>query len=446
MKNARRNYYDPCCGEEKQIQTDIAEFLGEVVVPPNSLIENYLEKARLQEESSDTYLLGSFLPVISACIGRKIWFKWGERKIYPNLFMLLVGKPGDRKSSAVNLADSIAKNVLDGKMFLPQNFSFESLADLYFQEDCSDKLLIIDEGNIFFDLLNKATQGERLAGLCLTLYDCKGLSESFMRNKDKSSITSQYMDAKREVKETSTSFILATTYNNCVTGKQNSTQGFQRRFLFFHALRHGREILLPPTIDRQAFDEVRQQLELIKGFKCEDGLSLGTESMQLFKTYQILNRKRLDGDHVDELLSRYNSQPDHALKLSIVYQVSIWAKRGRGENDHEISLEALRYAIATVERCSVSALTLQEGVHRDKIWMDARQGLERLCGAYKDKIKDGLLKLTRTEITKVLAQGKNEQTSNEYVYGVLIQKLRDRKLVTEEHVDKTTYFTFKVEE
>jgi hypothetical protein len=88
------------------------------VIPPNSLLEDYLTLARQQVESADSYIIGAFLPVVAACLARRVYFAWGEERIYPNLFAMLAGKSGDRKSTGINWGELLAKAVLASESLL----------------------------------------------------------------------------------------------------------------------------------------------------------------------------------------------------------------------------------------------------------------------------------------------------------------------------------------
>jgi hypothetical protein len=48
-----------------------------------------------------------------------------------------------------------------------------------------DKILMCDDANATLSDWQRATNGERLASRFLELYDCRGLSESFRRNREK---------------------------------------------------------------------------------------------------------------------------------------------------------------------------------------------------------------------------------------------------------------------
>src|SRR5437660_376176 len=93
--------------------------LETAVFPPESLIEDYVKYARERLESADSYIVGAVLPVVAACLARRVYFAWGDERIYPNIYSMLAGKAGERKSSAVNLAEKTAKAVLPPESFLP---------------------------------------------------------------------------------------------------------------------------------------------------------------------------------------------------------------------------------------------------------------------------------------------------------------------------------------
>lgn len=46
----------------------------------------------------------SFLSSVAACIGRNLYIPFGQGAIYPNMYISLIGTPGTRKSTAINMA------------------------------------------------------------------------------------------------------------------------------------------------------------------------------------------------------------------------------------------------------------------------------------------------------------------------------------------------------
>lgn len=123
--------------------------------------------------------------MVAALLARRVSFPWGDGRVYPNLFVILAGKSGDRKSSAITLVERLAKAVLANNRFLPETCGAETLVDEYDETlgGSPDKLLIADDANPILGTWEKTAYGERVGQRFLTLYDCKPLVEAFRRNK-----------------------------------------------------------------------------------------------------------------------------------------------------------------------------------------------------------------------------------------------------------------------
>lgn len=65
----------------------------------------YVEKT----ESPKLMHVWSAVAAASACLGRHVYLPFGIGKIYPNLYILLVGPPGTRKSAAIGFASDLVE-------------------------------------------------------------------------------------------------------------------------------------------------------------------------------------------------------------------------------------------------------------------------------------------------------------------------------------------------
>jgi hypothetical protein len=74
-----------------------------------SWIDKYLSWVTAASESPVDYHWWSAATTIAASLKRHVWFDKGTYKLYPNLFTVLVGRPGLGKGAAVNPAMSILK-------------------------------------------------------------------------------------------------------------------------------------------------------------------------------------------------------------------------------------------------------------------------------------------------------------------------------------------------
>jgi hypothetical protein len=82
-------------------------------------------------EGADCYLAGAILPVVGTLLERRVAMPLGGGLKYPNLFTLICGKPGDRKSTTIRLGAIVARLCLPESAFIPSSFSPESLFDEY---------------------------------------------------------------------------------------------------------------------------------------------------------------------------------------------------------------------------------------------------------------------------------------------------------------------------
>ena len=74
----------------------------------NEFIQEYLEYVE-DTESPRIYHIWSAIGAIGAALGRRVHFPFGIGPIYPNEYILLVGPPATRKSTAINIAGEIIK-------------------------------------------------------------------------------------------------------------------------------------------------------------------------------------------------------------------------------------------------------------------------------------------------------------------------------------------------
>lgn len=63
-----------------------------------------------ESEAPLIYHRWSMIGVLSALLGRKVSVKFGHGEIHPNIYLLLIGEPGARKSSAIGIAKKALKS------------------------------------------------------------------------------------------------------------------------------------------------------------------------------------------------------------------------------------------------------------------------------------------------------------------------------------------------
>lgn len=140
------------------------------------LIEAYLEFTANQE-STDKCKTWAILSVIAGCLGRRVWIPSGHFNVFPNLYVVLVGKSGVvRKSTTLGTATDLLRSLPDFSL-ISERFTVAALLE---QFKDSEKGVWVDgrwekHSNIYLagsELTEALTQvhGD-VAGLLTTLFD-----------------------------------------------------------------------------------------------------------------------------------------------------------------------------------------------------------------------------------------------------------------------------------
>ncbi len=372
-------------------------YVQKAIVPQHSILWDYLEFARLYTEGADCFIAGAIIPVIGALLARRVWSYLGGVRKYPNIFALICGKPGDRKSTTIRPAAALARECLPTNAFIPANFSPETLFDEYDEQrgGRADKILIADDANSLLTDWQKTGNGERNSTRFLGLYDCVGLSESFRRNKKES----ENGQARRSIEETSTSIVFGATFNVAAFQGQAVRAGMARRFLYYLAERRGRDIFDATAWDSSTFDGLADLFE--RCLDVQGQMILADDSERQWRAYQMENRAKMDAADplAEELLGRLASAPAQTLAVAMIFEAAMWAKR-MGNWKSTISTEALTYAIAHVEESLVAAARLDHIGHRASIAEDAEVLYEKVVHDFANQQQGETVYASRSDLTR----------------------------------------------
>lgn len=92
-----------------------------------NFIDDYMLYAE-GNEASPMFHRWAALSVLSAVVSRKIWFDQKYFKIYPNLYVVFVGEPGDKKTTAMSLARSMVQKM--ERPIAPPSITKEAITQL----------------------------------------------------------------------------------------------------------------------------------------------------------------------------------------------------------------------------------------------------------------------------------------------------------------------------
>ena len=203
--------------------------------------------AREYSESEDAMLIGAVLPVVSRLLARRVFIRFAGRK-YPNLYSLLVTKPGLRKSTNIRLVSKLGRALLPASAFIEGATSEQALFKQY--RASADRLLIEEEGNTVLSNWASDAAGKIVAKRFLRLYDCASWQQDYIRQEEEEG------EAMQRIEETSTSILIGTTFNNCRFHGLETRDGMRRRVCYYVSEDFARTIYWPPDLDGGGFARV----------------------------------------------------------------------------------------------------------------------------------------------------------------------------------------------
>jgi Protein of unknown function (DUF3987) len=384
----------------------------EAPFPSDSIIDDYYAYAVTQSEGADAYIIGSILPVIAARLARNVWVPWANGRLYPNLYTILVGPPGNMKSTTIDLPHDIAKAILEPNWLLPHNYSPESLFDAYFKQPY--RLLICDDANGTIIKWQNPHEGERLSSNFLTLHDGKPLSEGFRRNRKEGQLESQ----ERWTKPTSTNIIFGTTFLGCQFRENAARIGLQRRFSYYLAEDKVRNLPRPQP-DLERFNGLVKQFALLEHLRGE--FIWTQEAAKLFDDYKKQIDRRIKAcDLLDEAIrSRLNTACTHVAKITMIFEAArLCYDASWMPKDPEIipdspalkfRADTVQLAIDHVKACLKAADSLDAIANRGRIAEEAQILLAHIRRDFRLQANSGSIILTRSTITQTFAHHANRK-------------------------------------
>ena len=170
------NIADPYI-EDKLKSSDI-----KVNIPENDFVEAYKNYAMQITDAPVKYQELMALSIIATVLSRQVYLKWGVSNLYPNLFIVLIGKSAVmRKTECLNIAKHILRK-LDPELILPNEFTQEGLFNLL-----SVKPVGLVSWNEFGSFLINANTKSYQAGIkefITDVYDCPDLLTKRLSGKE----------------------------------------------------------------------------------------------------------------------------------------------------------------------------------------------------------------------------------------------------------------------
>lgn len=273
------------------------------------------------------------IATVGAYLGRRYYFNHGHFVLNPNIYCMLVGSPGTRKSTAIKMAkkllmttgyNTIAADKTTKEKFLvdlsgePDRDTTFGKKDVVVEDFLNNNLwgdneaisrpdaemfIMADEFNDFFG--NGNIEFVSLLG---TLWDYSGVYSSRIKNGKSIQVNNPTIS----ILGGNTPTGLALSFPPEVLG-----QGFFSRLLFIYGEPNGKRITFPEAPSEAATTAIRQYLQLIKG-TCVGAAKISTGAKALLERIYIRS-----GDLSDSRFDSYSTRRfTHLLKLCLITSAS----------------------------------------------------------------------------------------------------------------------------
>jgi len=256
------------------------------------------------------------IAAIGAFLERRFHFQHGHFDIFPNIYVMLIGNPGTRKSTAIKIIQSLIMQAGYTDIAADKTSKEKFLLDLAGEDvkedplesslwgkettDVSNCFIMADEFNDFFG--NNNLEFISLLG---TLWDYRGVYESRVKNSKSVAIPNPTISILGG--NTPTGFSIAFPIE--ILG-----QGFFSRLLLAYSDPTGRRITFPSKPTEQSTLEIIESLRRIKTNVLGAGiLTAGARKLldKIYKTYTGINDVRFE--------SYSNRRFTHLLKLCLIH-------------------------------------------------------------------------------------------------------------------------------
>lgn len=397
---------------------------------------------------------GTSLPICGALIARTISVEFFGTT-YPNIYTMIIGAPGQRKSTLINFARILAKRAIaDNGRFMDSMTSEEALFEQFDPEQNGnpDQILIEDEGNTLFTNWSDTSYGKIVSKRFLSLYDCKEWSQSFKGNKQ-----GENGSSKRVIPHTSASALIGATYNVCRMQKLEVRDGMWRRFLKYPSEKLARKLYESDQIGGTEWNNLAMKFEALR-HKGESSLEYrrSPEANKLYKEFSDLNT--IKAEEIPNDLNPANEARQSVLstemtllmKVAVIFERSRWAKRQHGADPGIIQADTLQLAYEHIQECNAASDQLESIARRSEIRDDATTIHANIMSHFADKRTNGFIPVSKTELTNRFCKnsGRRGALNNFKLYGEIMTDLEGRGLVKRRPIpgSKKVYYLFKLDD
>lgn len=278
------------------------------LVPKGSWIWEYIDLVLPLTEAPLQYHVATGLSIVASALGRNVWRDMGASKLFPNLFLIVIGESGImRKSTAIGFAQKFISE-LDNVKILGSYMSLEAFLDAF--RVFPNRLVIYDELKTLTDNNNKK-YGAGLITQLTSFYNC--------RDEERIELKS-IPEEDRTIKNPCLNMLGATTADWMEVKESDIEGGFFGRILPICAERPKRSIPLPPRMDEVKYKKLISELKGIATITGEMTFTDKAERLYIH-LYDGIRREYEKEENKAFLSVFYSRLGINLLKLSMIFQI-----------------------------------------------------------------------------------------------------------------------------
>lgn len=264
----------------------------------------------------------AFISAMAACIGRDVSVKFGHKQLYPTMYVVLVGLPASRKSTAIDIVETLLKasgyqtfaftKTSREKFLMDLNEGFNARKEdgeldmaklidtnITKTEECREAYICADElvdflGMHNFNFLNTLT----------TLWDNKNNYPERLKNSVSINIPKPTVNLLGGFTPQNLSLAIP---------PEMIGQGATSRFIFVHAAKPSKRITFPQDMDNKVKNETIEFFDKMMHMKGECKITPEAEELldEIYQNFEELHDSRLHHYCSRRLI--------HLLKLCVIF-------------------------------------------------------------------------------------------------------------------------------
>ncbi len=317
------------------------------------------------------YDLWSAVSCMSSLVSRRCWINQGYFTIYPNLYIVLVGAPGGRKTSAMNICKDLLRDV-GGVDFAATAMTKEALCK-YMAQNCQKTFVYKERQRTYTPITLCLTELSHFLGsgtsahmidFLTTIYD-QDIYDAKTKNKGDDIIPGPYL-----------TILACTTPSNITRYLKEDviSGGFSRRTLFAYELEDGDPIPFP-TITPAAQTAMNEciawgkQLQQVAGEFTWDHPAIDWYAKWYTELWESLKSKH-------DILTRGYYKSKHIQLLKVAMLVALCES-----HDLILKIEHLGIGLELLNKLEANLPKVYEGIGRNELNAVAAKLMEVLTSA-----------------------------------------------------------------